>query len=279
MQNFYDAYDYKKSSTPQTQRGLDLLSWANPKDNEEILDVGCGDGRTTWHLFYANTNVKSITGIDISEDQIKAAKEFSRPNLPKNDEWKEKVHFVCGNFLDRNQLKDQEYDLIFSNTAVHWMGPDAYQRMFELLKENGRICVEQCGYDDLEALHDVCHKVINDMGLDYKFKGYEEEMRYSGCWFPTIDELKKLLTGIGFKSFKAQMKPLYFDKDFSEDGIYEAFIASCLYKYYDIINDEHESNEFKAKVRFEFYENTPPAHAKRITLKASKQEGTFEDED
>lgn len=269
QRNFYNGEDYQKFSFPQTQRGLSLTSLAKPKDNEELLDVGCGDGRNTWHLFYQNTNIKSIVGIDISEEQIKLAKELSKPNLPKNDEWKKKTSFICGDFLDEKLLKDKNFDLIFSNTAVHWIGPEAYKRMFNLLKENGRICVEQCAKDDLEELHEVCREVIKEMGLFLKFKDWKLENH--GYWLPTKEEMIKVLEDANFKDIKVEMYQLTYPKDFTEIGIYEAFLVSSLHRYFDVIKDENLCNEFKARVRLKFYENTPPAHANRLRLTAFKE--------
>lgn len=269
MQNYFDAYDYKRSSDPQTQRGLTLLSLANPQDGDEILDVGCGDGRTTWHLFYANTNVKSITGIDISDDQIKAAKKLSKPNLPHNNEWLEKTNFICGDFLDEDQLKNQNFDLIFSNTAIHWIGSEAYQKIYSLLKEDGRICIEQCAFGDLQELHDVCNLVITEMDyISFKFKDWKLEDH--GYWLPKEDELISVLEKAGFKNIDVKLFKLTYPEDYSEYGIYEAFLASSLHKYYDVIQDDLLCRDFTGRVRSKFLQGKTPANVRRWTISATK---------
>ena len=55
-----------------------LIDHLHPPAKAEMLDVACGKGR---HSRYLAAKGFNVTGIDISEDSIKEAKEFERENL------------------------------------------------------------------------------------------------------------------------------------------------------------------------------------------------------
>ena len=55
-----------------------LMLRLNPRPGAEMLDVACGKGRHSIHLAAKGYHV---TGIDISEDSIREAKEHETPNL------------------------------------------------------------------------------------------------------------------------------------------------------------------------------------------------------
>jgi 2-polyprenyl-6-hydroxyphenyl methylase/3-demethylubiquinone-9 3-methyltransferase len=46
---------------------------------KRILEIGCGDGRLTWHLA---GQAQSVTGIDPSEEKIGRARESTPAGLP-----------------------------------------------------------------------------------------------------------------------------------------------------------------------------------------------------
>ena len=262
----YNATDYRKHSAPQTQRGLALVELAQVEDGDEVLDVGCGDGRTTLNLFNSNRKLERIVGVDLSADQIKAAKLLSKK--PENAEFAEKSEFLSENFLTDNTLTDESFTLAFSNTAIHWMGSVAYRKIFKLLKHGGRMCVEQCAKGDLQELHDACLDVVDEMGFSSQFDGWRIEEK--GYWTPTEDEMIALLENIGFSEVNVSLDAFEFPSDFSDEGIYEAFLASSLHNYYDVISDEHRCREFKERVRKEFQQSKPTANAKRIRVTATK---------
>jgi hypothetical protein len=94
----YDAEAYIKNSSPQIERGRKLIKLAKLEDNDKVLDVGCGDGRTTLSLFRSNESVQKIVGVDFSKGQIKEAKKLA--SHPENVKFKKVTEFLYGDFLE-----------------------------------------------------------------------------------------------------------------------------------------------------------------------------------
>lgn len=55
-----------------------LLAHLKPSANSRIVDIACGRGR---HAIYLNKKGYNVTGIDLSEQSIKYAKQFEQKNL------------------------------------------------------------------------------------------------------------------------------------------------------------------------------------------------------
>lgn len=55
-----------------------LLAYLKPATNNKIVDIACGRGR---HSIYLNKKGFDVTGIDLSEQNIKYAKQFEQKNL------------------------------------------------------------------------------------------------------------------------------------------------------------------------------------------------------
>ncbi|MDP2684041.1 MAG: class I SAM-dependent methyltransferase [bacterium] len=72
----------------------------------KVLDLGCGTGR---YSLYLDSLGHSVTGIDISEDMIKLAREKSR-----------KVQFIQGDIRNL-PFEDNRFDIVVSGLAVHYV--------------------------------------------------------------------------------------------------------------------------------------------------------------
>jgi len=125
----WDAEGYHFHSAAQQEAALDLLKSIHLKGDEEILDVGCGDGKITAHIAQCVPQGKVI-GIDASEQMIEFAKKrFSKPNLT----------FV----LQEAQKFNGRFDVIFSSFALQWVFniSDFLQRAKKSLKSKGHLVI------------------------------------------------------------------------------------------------------------------------------------------
>ena len=65
---------YKNRDYSEAESFIDnLISFLKPEEGSRFLDLGCGKGR---HSIYLNKKGFDVTGIDLSENSIAAAKEF-----------------------------------------------------------------------------------------------------------------------------------------------------------------------------------------------------------
>lgn len=140
--------------------------------------------------------------------------------------------------------------------------------MFDALKPGGRVCVEQCGHGDLQELHDVCLASVEAMGLGGRFAGWRlEDHDY---YVPRPEELEETLAAVGFEDIVVHHEMFVYETDLSYSGIYEAFLASSLHRYYDVIADHTTCAQFRERVRQTFRTGEAHAHAHRLIVTARK---------
>lgn len=125
----FNAQQYRQSSDTQQIWGKQVIAELNLQGHEQILDLGCGDGRLT-ALLAKQVPQGSVLGIDASTNMIALAQEsFPRDNL----------RFLC---MDINNLQDKErYDIIYSNAALHWILDHHHllQAIYRALKPGGQV--------------------------------------------------------------------------------------------------------------------------------------------
>ena len=100
----------------------DFIKFYNLKDNDKILDIGCGKGFMLYDFKKANPNFK-VEGIDISEYAIENSKPEIKNSLKVGD-------------AKKLNYKDNSFDLVISITTVHNLD---LKECKEALKEMERI--------------------------------------------------------------------------------------------------------------------------------------------
>ncbi|CAM0116895.1 class I SAM-dependent methyltransferase [Rhabdochlamydiaceae symbiont of Dictyostelium giganteum] len=126
----WNAKKYADHSFVQKEAAINLLKKVQLKGSENILDIGCGDGKITSIIAKKVPN-GSIIGIDISSDMI----EFSRKSF--NHESHPNLTFLI---QDAQQFDfNATMDVIFSSFAIQWMpNPDLFfQSARKSLKPKG----------------------------------------------------------------------------------------------------------------------------------------------
>lgn len=106
----WNAQHYKQHSEGQFNRGINVVYGIQFRGNENILDIGCGDGRITAEIA-KQVPQGHVVGVDISPNMITEAK--------KSFENMKNVEFKC---LDATAfLSDKQFDLAVSFSAFHWV--------------------------------------------------------------------------------------------------------------------------------------------------------------
>ena len=131
----WDAKLYQDSSSYQFKLGLMSIERLNPKNGEEILEIGSGNAMVTIELAKKISNGK-IIGIEISKEMTEQARE----NLSKYGI--SNVEIINMDAL--NIEFNNQFDVVLSNSAIHWIKnlELMYKLIYNSLKENGRIMVQ-----------------------------------------------------------------------------------------------------------------------------------------
>jgi SAM-dependent methyltransferase len=150
---------------------LDMLA---PVAGEHILDLGCGDGVLTAKLVAAGA---TVVGIDADRAMVASAVEKS----------------LDARVGDGRRLGfDAEFDAVFTNAALHWMGEPApvVAGVFRALKPGGRFVGEFGGHGNIAAIRVALRAVLVARG--YRVPSVEEN------YYPTAEAFAAALGGGGF---------------------------------------------------------------------------------
>ncbi len=114
----WDAGNYHKNSSIQFEASKRILDELHFKGNENILDIGCGDGKITARISTYGPNGKTL-GIDLSPQMIQFAKSNYTSETYMNLSFEK---------IDANKIKFQnEFDILFSSFALQWVITDIEQ--------------------------------------------------------------------------------------------------------------------------------------------------------
>lgn len=150
-----------------------LMEFVNKSLVEEgkSLDIGCGNGRNS---IYLSRNNFEATAIDISEESIKIAKEYSKKLGGE-------VNFINDSFFEI-EFEDESFDIIHDSGCMHHIKP---HRRGEYLSKIQRILNKE-GYFTL-----ICFNLDGGANIsDYDV--YRRESMSGGLAFSKV-KLEKIL--------------------------------------------------------------------------------------
>ena len=158
----FDGEKYQKASKHQQEWGNSLVSELTLNGNEAILDLGCGDGRTTAQLAKLVPNGK-VVGIDASIGMIETAMQRAGDNLT----------FIQ---LDINNLDyHNTFDIIFSNAALHWIKDHKtlLANSYSALRDNGILLWDFAGNGNCSNFFAVVREKIESEKYKQYFYNFE----------------------------------------------------------------------------------------------------------
>jgi trans-aconitate methyltransferase len=131
----WNPKDYAQHSRAQESWARELLSQIALRPDDSVLDIGCGDGRTTAALAQRVPQGK-VVGVDLSADMVAhAASQHCRPPI-KNLTFRQ---------ADAAALPfEEEFSVVFSNATLHWV-PDqhaAVRGIARALRPGGRVIAQ-----------------------------------------------------------------------------------------------------------------------------------------
>lgn len=258
----WDANEYLQFSSSQQRWARESIAKANLRKNENVLDVGCGDGRITAEIAKYLTE-GSVVGIDNSEHMISLAKKKFSGEEYSNLSFK---------ILDAKSLNfNSEFDLIVSNAALHWVDEHVkiLTGIYNSLKEGGRILLQMGGKGNVpEAFF-----VINKMIIHPKWQSYFNDFKFPYYFF-SVEEYNGFISQTKFSDVTVDLV----EKDMQHKGREGliGWIRTTWLPYTQEVPEE-QREEFINNLCIEFVKYFPAdnkgfyhAKAKRLIVEARK---------
>jgi len=191
----WDAQHYKKHSQSQTKRGLSVIRSYPFVGDENVLDVGCGDGRITAEIA-TKVPLGYVLGIDVSQNMIDEAR--------KNFGFTENLEFQC---IDATKFENNEmFDLVVSFAALHWIADQlsVLKKLHASLRSGGPMYMIMA-FDYRSPISDV-----------FKSEKWRDALskREPVFFGQTVDGLRGLLSMAGFEEI--EVKVVDFSREFED---------------------------------------------------------------
>jgi ubiquinone/menaquinone biosynthesis C-methylase UbiE len=161
-----------------TKWGLGFIDIASDAD---ILDIGCGGGRTVQRLAGIATDGK-IVGIDFSPDAVVVARKKNRALINEG-----RVE-ILQEAVSSMSFNDGAFDLITAFES-HYFWPDLrsdLREVYRVTKQNGQLLIAGAAYKNKK--HDRRNRrFVDAIGMTYL----------------SIEELREALEDVGYSEFDA----------------------------------------------------------------------------
>jgi len=224
------ASDYR--GTVQIPAGEKLLLLLDIKKHEDVLDLGCGNGKLTARIRCITKG--RVVGIDASWKMIEIAKRYQG------------IEFYVMRAEDMNFY--EEFDVIFCNSAFQWFKPHlVLPKCYKALRKGGRIGIQAPAKkvycpNFVEAFKQVQEKIhafrsfknpwfFLEGERDYKelFESYGFEVSY--CKIETVKTYhtpQEVFDIFMSGASVGYLNPKYYDKDISNFvNDFKAIVRCC----------------------------------------------------
>jgi trans-aconitate 2-methyltransferase len=203
MTNFrWNPNEYAASSSAQLVWAKELIAKLNLTGKEEILDIGCGDGKITAEISRYLPDGKVI-GIDNSREMIEyASANFNRSDYPN-------LEFY--NLDARSFELDEKFDFVFSNATLHWFEDhlSVLKHASNVMKTKAGLIISCGGKGNAEEVM----KVMNDIIKTKKWEKYFRTFSFKYFFYDTKD-YPEWLQKAGLKPIRVNLIP----KDMVQSG-------------------------------------------------------------
>jgi trans-aconitate 2-methyltransferase len=186
----FDGARYREAAGHQREWGELLIAGLALQGDENILDLGCGDGTLTARL--ADLVPRgAVLGLDASAGMMAAARPLERANL----------RFALQDI--RTLGFEDEFDLIFSNSALHRLQdqPRLLAACHRGLKKGGRLRAGFPGAGSIPGFNQAVKQVMGKPAYRRYFAGFEWPWH-----MPEADAYEVLLREAGFREVSVQCR-------------------------------------------------------------------------
>jgi trans-aconitate 2-methyltransferase len=217
----WNPEQYHKFQSERSAPFYDLLDMVEVLTGLKVVDLGCGTGELTCELADWLPG-SQVTGIDSSPQMLEKAAPFQRPGLS----------FEQGD----QALLMGDWDLIFSNAALHWTGDHTtlIPHLFSRLNPGGQIAVQ------VPSNHNhISHQVYRDAAGEEPFKsmlnGFQ---RYSPVL--SIDQYAQILYDCGAEEITVFEK-VYAHVLEEADAVVEWISGTALVPYFERLGEHRDA--------------------------------------
>lgn len=174
----WNPADYHAHSGGQQIWARELISQLRLHPDENVLDIGCGDGKVTAEIARLLPRGR-VVGIDSSAEMVRFARlEFPTVRCPN----------LTFEVMDARDLHfREEFDAVFSNAALHWIAGDhrpVLAGIARALRSGGRMLLQMGGRGNAADVLAVLDAMLplpkwrpffpTDMEFPYGFHGPED---------------------------------------------------------------------------------------------------------
>ena len=134
----WNPKDYAQHSASQEAWARELLTQIELRPDDAVLDIGCGDGRTTAAIAKRVPNGR-VVGVDLSPDMVRHA-DTQHCQAPAGNLRFQQADAAALPFSG-------EFSVVFSNATLHWV-PDqraAVHGIARALRPGGRVIAQMGG--------------------------------------------------------------------------------------------------------------------------------------
>ncbi len=166
---------YDNAQNFVSKYGKGLIDFIPCKENQSILDLGCGTGDLTSEIYdRLSTN---IIGVDASGEMIAKARN-KYPNIYFDVCDATKLHF------------ENEFDVVFSNAVFHWIPNqnNLHKSIYNALKKDGVLI---CEFGADKNIYNITSAFANAIS---KYN----DIYYSPFYFPTVKEHSEVVKNNSF---------------------------------------------------------------------------------
>jgi len=191
----WNPADYHQHSSHQQKWAQDVLPKLHLAGHEDVLDIGCGDGKVTAQIAQAVPR-GSVVGIDLAPEMVQFAQQHfpmaEHPNLRFQQLDARSLDFVG------------QFDLAVSFACLHWLidHRPLLAGIFRSLRQGGRAVLQFGGKGNAA---DVV-QAVSDVTRQPRWAGY-----FSGFAFPwgfySPDDYRPWLEKAGFRTVRLELVP------------------------------------------------------------------------
>jgi trans-aconitate 2-methyltransferase len=198
----WNAQEYQQHSQVQQKWAQELIAKLNLTGNEDILDIGCGDGKVTAEIVRCVPE-GSVVGIDNSDSMIVLAKKHYPSSKYAN---------LSFRVMDALSLSFKEtFDVVFSNAVLHWVldHTPVVAGIYRVLRPGAKMLLQMGGKGNADAILSV----LDEMRLKQTWHDHFIDFRFPYS-FMSVEDYTRLLAESGFTKTRVVLIP----KDMEHDG-------------------------------------------------------------